>query len=246
MSNFTYLITGASRGLGLGYTAGLLASSPSIRVVATARTPDSAAELQKLAEDSANEGRLLVKQLDVSSHESIKALAAELETHPFLRDGLDCLVNNAGIAVDREFKTNIVTADDSELPLILETNLYGAIRTTNAFLPLLRRGRGKQVLMVSSTVGSFESFIKSPLMPMYAISKTALNQAMVKYAYLLGEEGFTVLAFSPGYVKTDFVPGGGDLTVQEAVNFAVKNVFQKAGPELNGKFIDYDGKMLAW
>ena len=63
MSPPTYLVTGANRGLGLGFTIRLLANERDARVVATARNPDTAAELHALAE--ANQGRLAVVKLDL-------------------------------------------------------------------------------------------------------------------------------------------------------------------------------------
>lgn len=65
----SYLITGASRGLGLEYSRQLLASSPKIKIVATARNPATATELKMLQD--ANEGRLYILELDVTSSESL-------------------------------------------------------------------------------------------------------------------------------------------------------------------------------
>lgn len=69
-SSTSYLITGASRGLGLEYSRQLLASSPEIKIVATARNPATATELKKL--QNANEGRVYILELDVTNGESLK------------------------------------------------------------------------------------------------------------------------------------------------------------------------------
>lgn len=98
MSAFTYLITGASRSLGLGYTRQLLKSGNHVRVVAGARNPSSAAELQALRKEVGDD-RLYILKLDVEDESAIAASVKELESSGFLKDGsLDCLINNAGVA----------------------------------------------------------------------------------------------------------------------------------------------------
>jgi NAD(P)-dependent dehydrogenase (short-subunit alcohol dehydrogenase family) len=98
MSSFTYLVTGASRGLGLGYTRQLLHSGDRVRVVAGARNPSSADDLQALRKE-AGDDRLYILKLDVENPESVAAAVKELEASGFLKNGpLDCLINNAGVA----------------------------------------------------------------------------------------------------------------------------------------------------
>ena len=98
MSTFTYLITGASRSLGLGYTRQLLKSGNHVRVVAGARNPSSADDLQALRKE-VGEDRLYILKLDVENPESVAAAVKELEASGFLKNGpLDCLINNAGVA----------------------------------------------------------------------------------------------------------------------------------------------------
>lgn len=98
MSTFTYLITGASRSLGLGYARQLLESGEHVRVVAGARNPDSAEDLRKL-QKKVGEDRLYILKLDVTDAAQVTESVKELESSGFLRDGaLDCLINNAGVA----------------------------------------------------------------------------------------------------------------------------------------------------
>ncbi|GAA6020025.1 hypothetical protein JCM10207_006762 [Rhodosporidiobolus poonsookiae] len=262
MSSFTYLITGASRGLGFAYSKALLASSSTIRVVATARNPDSATQLQELAK--ANEGRVLVVKLDVSAEQSSKTLAKELENHPFVKDGIDCLVNNAGIAVET-FTDNFLTTSTDKLTKTLQTNVFGPIWVTRALFPLLERGNGKQLVNVSSSMGSMESTVPG-IVPYYCMSKSALNMLTRKQAVQLGKDGYTltwlvfvfllpylstqqVVSWNPGWVKTEF--GGndgtmGDLTVEEATDLAMKNLFPRLQPENNGKFLTCEGGFCPW
>ncbi|ORY76846.1 hypothetical protein BCR35DRAFT_332658 [Leucosporidium creatinivorum] len=213
----SYLITGASRGLGLEYTRQLLASSPEIKIVATARTPSTATELQKIKD--LNEGRLFILEMDVTKDESVKAAVTALEASNFLPNGLDTLINNAGVNTGGQTllptQTSLSTFD-----LDLQTNLYGVIRSTLAFLPLLQQGEKKQIITVSSTVGSFDYFISTmPLFPLYATSKAAVNMWMKKLSNELKGDGFTTFVYSPGYVKTDFtggLEGPAELFVEDA------------------------------
>lgn len=92
--------TGASRSLGLGYVEKLLASSSSVKVVAGARNPSNAAQLDALASKPENKGRVLVVAFDVDSEDSVRSAAEKLKTDPFLDGGaLDAVVVNAGVFV---------------------------------------------------------------------------------------------------------------------------------------------------
>ncbi|GAA5921929.1 hypothetical protein JCM1841_004999 [Sporobolomyces salmonicolor] len=227
--SFTYLITGASRSLGLGYARSLLAASPKHKVVAAVRTPAKADALNALAKEY--EGRVLVIAVDVDSEDSVKAAAKELEGNPFVKDGLDSLL-----------------ASIEALEANLRTNLYGAAHTITHFLPLLQKGKGKQIFVTSSIVGSLGGPVSQvPGAVTYSISKAAVNMLTVKWARELGPEGFTVIPFHPGYVRTDMnSDGGGDIDADEACELATKNIFLKATPADNARFMVYDGSEMPW
>jgi len=97
MSPTTYLITGANRGLGLEYVRQIVAHEPDSRVIAAARNPDGAAELQKLI--AAHPGKIEALQLDVSDQASIAAAAERAASLEFAKGGIDVLLNNAGVNV---------------------------------------------------------------------------------------------------------------------------------------------------
>nr|CRX79076.1 hypothetical protein ls5930a1_00119 [Leucosporidium scottii] len=245
-STTTYLITGASRGLGLEYTRQLLASSSEIKVVATARDPATATELHKIKESS--NGRLYILEMDVTNDESVKAAVTTLEASEFLSDGLDVLINNAGVS-SGPISTVPSQSSIADFDMDIQTNLYGVVRSTLAFLPLLRQGEKKQVITVSTTVGSFDNFLAStPLYPLYASSKAGVNMWMKKLSNEL-KEGFTTFVYSPGYVKTDFtggLDGPAELFVEDAAAQAITNIFTKVTPEWNGRFFDVDGSEVKW
>ncbi|GAA6035588.1 hypothetical protein JCM8097_004916 [Rhodosporidiobolus ruineniae] len=257
MSSTVYLITGASRGLGRSSplslatsTQALLASSPSVKVVATARDPDKAVELKALAAKKENEGRLLVVQLDVSDEKSVETFATEFEKNPFAGNGIDCLVNNAGCSPGGF--TSLHSASTSELRTVLETNIFGAIWVTKALLPLLRRGQAKQLVFISSIAGSLGGPVSQvAACGTYAISKAALNMAMRKFAAELALEGFTTVSYHPGFVDTDMNVGAPEtgltlLSRDEAAEAALTHLFRKLTPADNSKFLAYDGTEMPW
>ncbi|GAA5891973.1 hypothetical protein JCM6882_007425 [Rhodosporidiobolus microsporus] len=243
-SPFTYLITGASRSLGLAYAKALLAAQPANRVVAAARNPDSAEELQALKK--AEPERVYLLKLDLASQESVDAAVKELEGSEFLNDAaLDALVANAGVAEGDEIPASQLTPDVLEANM--STNLYGTVRVNTAFLPLLRKGQGKQLFSVSSVCGSIAQWGESPSSRVaYAASKAALNMYSKKLATELKSEGFTVVMFHPGYVIGPINQGKGQLTMEEAAKLALENVFQAVSPADNGRFLQYDGEPMEW
>ncbi|GAA5990058.1 hypothetical protein JCM5350_003427 [Sporobolomyces pararoseus] len=244
----TYLLTGASRGLGLNYTKELLKSSPSVRVVAAVRDPSNASQLEPVKKEFGD--RLFVVKCDVTSSESTKEAARALEDSGFLKSsgGLDVVIANAGVA-GGGFKSSTQFSEE-ELQLSVSTNLFGVVNTVNAFLPLLRKGEKKQIFVTSSLVGSLSSeWARKPFASAYSASKAAVNMYAIKLSAELGEEGFTVIPFHPGYVKTDMnaeTDTTGALEPSEAAELALKNVFAKATKEHNGKFLSHDGTELPW
>ena len=101
--------------------------------------------------------------------------------------------------------------------------MIGVTHTINAFLPLLRAGKTKRILIVTSSMGSPEfarttQYVEAPC---YSISKSALNMVIVKFAVALKDEGFVVLGVSPGLVKT--LPGCKHLYFYVTIFFLIFN-----------------------
>ncbi|GAA5875095.1 hypothetical protein JCM8547_005411 [Rhodosporidiobolus lusitaniae] len=245
MSTFTYLITGASRSLGHGYAEALLRSSPSVRVVAAARKPDSASQLHKLVEEFGKD-RVYLLKLDVTDKEGCEAAAKELESEDWLGDGgIDALVNNAGVLQSPSLPSEL---EYDELLGNMEVNIGGVLQVNKAFLPLVRKSRAKQIFGISSVCGSIGIYGSNTKFTAYSMTKTVLNMYLKKLSVELADDGFTVIMFHPGYVKTEMnLKDGvqdGEIEIDEAVEAAVKNVFLRVKPEDNGRFLRYSGEEM--
>ncbi len=226
------LVTGATRGLGLVTVRRLAELGWTVLLGArdAARGAAAAKELDGLD--------VRPVPIDVTSEESVAAAVA-LVDEQFGR--LDVLVNNAGIAGAR---VGAVDAGPDELRAVYETNVFGPVRVTRAFLPLLRRSAAPRVVMVSSGMGSMgrtadperveSSFTSLP----YPSSKAALNMITTQYARELPE--FRINAADPGYTATEFNDHSGYQTVQEGTD-AVVALAQVAPDGPTGGFFDRQG-----
>ncbi len=228
------LVTGANRGLGLEFARQLLGRGA--RVIATARQPGKAAELNALAGD--HPGRLRVLPLDVADPKSIERLAEEL---PLLDEDfrLDLLVNCAGVLHSGE-------RFGSLKPAVLEesfrTNAMGPLLLTQALAP--RLADGAKVANLSSILGSIASLARFGS-PSYDISKVAQNMATALLAKALEPRGIVVLALHPGWAQTDM--GGSNATVPVADSVAgLLRVIDAATPADSGSFRDWRGEALPW
>ncbi|ETN42539.1 uncharacterized protein HMPREF1541_01696 [Cyphellophora europaea CBS 101466] len=245
----SYLITGCSRGIGLDMVKQLSArpSSAVATIFATTRAPTPPQPLADLIQ--ADSKRIHFVQLDTDDRASIEAAASNIEQQ-LGQSGLDILVNNAGIA---PWESDPPLGMDS-LEQALKTNVVGVRDIITAFLQLLRKGQQKKIINVSSTMGSMAlaELVASVPRPSYKISKAALNMLTVQYSIYLRDEGFTTVAISPGWLKTDL--GGkeyADLEVDVGVK-ATLELIDRLKQEDTGKFLNihipgnptYDGEAL--
>lgn len=181
IENATVLITGANRGIGLAFANAFLERGAR-KVYAGARDP-SQVRLPGVTP----------LRLDVNS-------AADIETAARLANDVTIVVNNAGIAKFGNF-----LADDAEALLRnhLETNLLGVLRVSRAFAPILARNGGGALL----NVASIASWISSPMLASYAVSKSALWSLSNGLRNDLREQGTQVLTLHMGFVDTDLTQG---------------------------------------
>lgn len=235
----TALVTGANKGIGLQIAAGLAARGYRVAVGARSdeRREAAVAELQRDGADAFG------VRLDVSSDQSVTEAIAELDEHV---GHLDALVNNAGISGPAGGGSqDPLTLDFDVLRADVETNVLGAVRVTNAALPLLRRSAAPRIVNVSSNMASL-ALRTGPVMAAYAPSKTMLNAITVQYARRLAETDPTMLinAVCPGYVASDFTGFAGSRTPAEGAAVAVRfATLPDGGP--TGGFFDDNG-VIAW
>jgi NAD(P)-dependent dehydrogenase (short-subunit alcohol dehydrogenase family) len=238
MNDRTALVTGANKGIGLHIARLLVEEGFSVHV--GARDADRG---ERAVEEIGGGARLLV--LDVTDPGGVERAAARVER-------LDVLVNNAGVQP--------VTGPPGETGVedfrrTYETNVFGAVAVTNAFLPALRRSAHPRVVNVSSGTASLvwsthpnpQFAHGSPRSAAYRSSKAALNALTVFYAQELAEDGIKVNALAPGRRATDLVPGiagrGGDPA--EAARGAVRlALLPDDGP--TGGFFSWEGTPVPW
>jgi NAD(P)-dependent dehydrogenase (short-subunit alcohol dehydrogenase family) len=226
------LVTGANRGLGLEFVRQLLARGD--HVIAACRHPGKATDLNRLAGD--HPGRLHVLPLDVADEKSRNAFAHEL---PLVADGIDLLINNAGVLHSGERWGSV---SEANLADSLRTNAMGPFLLTQALASQL--ADGATVANISSGMGSlgddpdFHS-------PSYRISKAALNMATRMLAKALEARAIPVVALCPGWVKTDMGGSSAQITPSESVS-ALLQVIDAATMQRSGGFFDRSGKPMPW
>ena len=222
----TVLVTGANRGLGLELARQLHEAGAT--VIGTARKPDKAEDLKELG--------VRIVQLDVADAASVAAMAAQLEGVP-----VDAVLNNAGIFPQRE---SIEDTDPETALRVLTVNTVGPLRVVQALLPNLRAGEWKLIMNMSSGLGSIGNNTGGGMAD-YRASKAALNMLSRTMAAELGEDGFKVVAMSPGWVRTDMGGPQANLSPEESVEGILKVLAGLTGED-NGKYFNYDGRELDW
>lgn len=235
------LVTGATRGIGLETVRQLAEAGLHVLLAGRDRKKAVAASLTLQAQGLDVEAIAL----DVANDDSIAAAAAEVQQ----RHGrLDVLVNNAGVFRDD------MQRKPSEQPLAawretFDTNVFGVVATTQAFLPLLKKAPAARIVNVSSILGSIAenadpgSTIYDFKVPAYNVSKSAVNAWTVQLAHELRDTAVKVNAVHPGSVKTD-MNAGGELTVEEGARTSVRMALLDAdGP--SGGFVHFE-ETLPW
>ena len=236
------LITGANKGIGLETARQLGQQGITVLVGARdeAKGNQAAEELRKAGLDA--HGIVI----DVNSTASIQKAAARIE-----RDygRLDILVNNAGVNLDDEKKKPSEQSLDVWRKTF-ETNLFGLIATTQAFLPLLRKSAGGRIVNLSSILGSIKlhatpgSPVYDMKVPAYNVSKSAVNAYTVQLAYELKDTTIKVNAAHPGWVKTEMGGEGATMDIPDGAKTSVAlATIGVDGP--NGAYL-HMGETLPW
>lgn len=229
------LVTGADKGIGKEIARQLAGVGLTVYIGSR-----DARRGQHALKEIGGDARLLV--LDVTDAASIADAARQIDT-------LDILVNNAGISGDGK------TAEHEDLGtfrLIYETNVFGVVAVTNAFLPALRRSAHPRIVNISSGTGSL-TWATGPQFPhlgtyaAYKSSKTALNALTVFYAHALADDDIKVNALAPGLRHTDLnaLTAASDSDPAEGAAGAVRlALLPDDGP--SGEFFFWDGTPVPW
>jgi NAD(P)-dependent dehydrogenase (short-subunit alcohol dehydrogenase family) len=234
----TALVTGANKGIGRHIAHQLATAGVTVYV----GSRDAGRGRAAVAEIG-NAARLLV--LDVTDAASIAAAASEVSE-------LDILVNNAGIGDDPRPAPE---SDVDGFRRIYETNVFGVVAVTNAFLPALRRSLHPRIVNISSGTGSLARSTSPDSQfafgtggaAAYRSSKTALNALTVFYAQALAGEGFKVNALAPGLRATDLnalAASSGSDPAEAAAGGVRLALLPDDGP--TGEFFSWDGTTVPW
>ncbi|AZQ32720.1 SDR family NAD(P)-dependent oxidoreductase [Streptomyces cyaneochromogenes] len=229
----TTLITGANKGLGF---------ETARRLVEAGHTVHIGARNAERGRDAADRLGARFVQLDVTDDASVQAAVKTVEA----AGGLDVLVNNAGIEVRGEDNGIPAAADTTadEMRTVFETNVFGVVRVTHAFLPLLQRSAAPVVVNVSSGLASLAG-LSAPDSPAhfyqaiaYPASKTAVNMITVQYAKAF--PAMRINAVEPGFTATDLNGRTGTQTVEQGAEIIVR--MAQAGPDgPTGGYVDVNG-----
>ena len=220
----TILITGAGRGLGLELARQYAADG--WRVIGTVRK--AVPELEETGAQS-----LLA---DVTNVAEVRDLSNKLKGEP-----IDVLFCNAGIIGKRGMALG--SFDYPEWEKVLRVNLLGAAAVIEALVDHVAASEGKTVAVMSSRLGSIAE--TSGMTLPYATSKAALNLLAKGLAETLRPRGITVVAVSPGWVKTDMGGQGAPLAPETSVR-GLRKVLAGLTREDSGKFFSHDGSQIPW
>jgi NAD(P)-dependent dehydrogenase (short-subunit alcohol dehydrogenase family) len=238
----TVLVTGANRGIGLQ-----LATNYTERgwtVIATARKPKKADDLNALAEANEN---LTVEYLDLLDHKGIDKLAKKLKDVP-----IDVLLNNAAMLGDPAAQ-DFGTLDYELMEQVYAVNTVGTMKMAEAFFDHVAASEQKKIVAITSLQASIGE-MRDPLIPFYKMSKTALNMGMKSISKRVKRKKVTVALISPGAVDTDMMNSALDhagfkgnflITPQESAE-AVINIIDQFNLKMTGTFMSHRGDVIPW
>lgn len=203
----TWLITGASRGIGLEIARAVLRSGD--QVVATARKPEQV----KAGLAGEDDSRLLPLALDITDQSAIEA-AVDAALRRFGR--IDVLVNNAGYGQLGVFEQQSVAAIERQFA----TNFFGTLEVTRAVLPIMRAQRSGHIFTVSSISGLTGSEGGS----IYSATKFALEGWSEGISFELKPFGIRTTLIEPGFFRTDFLDASsvsyGDVVIPDYAEYS--------------------------
>lgn len=182
------VITGGTRGIGLGIAKTLLKNGFSV-VVSARKTSD---EIEGLKEEYC--GKVHFVSCDISSEADIEKLASEVKEK---FGAFDLLVNNAGVAPKE--RKDILEITPEDFSQVVDINLKGTFFVTQRLAPLLIENKGGRIVNISS----MSSYTASLNRGEYCISKAGISMTTKLFAARLAEYGVSVIEIRPGIIETD-------------------------------------------
>lgn len=232
--NYQILITGANRGLGLALAEKLLAGGHQIHAI------NRRESVEYLQLKDKYPGALHLYPCDVRDENSIRQA---LEAVARQVDALDIVLNNAAVHLDQA-RLPLEQVDFSVYLPAFEANSVAPLMVVKYALPLLRKGRSKLIVNVSSEAGSIGACWRKSEYS-YCMTKAALNMASRILQNALQEEGIKVLAMHPGWFSSDMGGVEAPFTPCEAAQEIVKLVLDPPG--LDGPiFVASNGDEMEW
>ncbi|XP_054614696.1 C-factor-like [Dunckerocampus dactyliophorus] len=251
----TVLITGANRGIGLELVRQLAEDKGRVKkLFACCRDPNGpkAETLQTLAKQYPD--IIVIVTMDVCEMNSIQEAAKAIA--PLLgSEGLNLLVNNAGMALE----SSLQTTTTKDMQDSFNTNVIGPLNIMKEFLPHLRTAAKASkisgmscnkaaVINISTMEGSMdvtkETYSIAAILP-FRVSKAALNMLTVCAAEEMKKDKILFTVLHPGWVRTDTGGPEGEIDVQTSVKGMLK-VMSTMKDKHNGAFLDYQGSAMPW
>ena len=235
----TVLITGANRSIGLE-TARQLSAKGLFIYLGSRDLAKGEAAVKDLTVGGFKNIRAI--EIDVTNAESVSKAKEIIEKE---QGKLDILINNAGILGVQPQTAEATAVED--IREVFETNFFGAINVTKAFLELLKKSDRPRISNITSGLGSL-TLHSDPEWKYYHVknaaygpSKSALNAYTIVLAYELRELPFKVNAIDPGYTATDFNHHSGPGSIESAASFIIKHTLtDENGP--TGQFFSNDSE----
>ena len=226
------LVTGANRGLGLGFVKNYLGKN--VNVVGTTRDLKSSKELMAIKERFPD--NLEIFELDLLKESVGHTLENFLGDRP-----IDIVINNAGVGSTNQHFEAVSPKPWLE---VLKVNLIAPLMITQSIINNVKKGSDKKIYFLSSQLGSIGDNASGG-MYIYRSSKTGLNQVVKSLSVDLKPQGITVVSLHPGWVKTDMGGPNAPVSIDESIE-GMMQVIDSTDIRDTGRFLNYDGKELPW
>jgi len=227
----TTVITGANRGIGLELARQCIQRGDN--VVAGCRKPDEAQELKELKPN-------LILPIDVGDENSVLSFSEAIDGH------VNLLINNAGTSITNlGFARDEVGVMNAPVALTLDLIRINGLSAATVTRSLSDRlGSGSKVANITSQIGSMVVGSNFNDLP-YAASKAVMNMVTVQLAAQLEASGVAVVAFHPGWVRTDMGGSSADISVEESAQ-GILSTLETFQLERSGAFLRWDGSIHPW